>query len=192
MSKIGIQGAKGSFSEEAAIKFASNHGIEDYSIEYLITSESVLKSIEDGSTDYGVFAIENAKGGVVLESIEALAIHQCNIIEMFHIPISQNLLVRHGIHIGDVTEIYSHRQALRQCKDYLSDHFWTRPLIESDDTAEAARRLNEGKLPETAAVIASKFCAELYNLLIIEEDIQDLKNNLTLFLGVDKLGNVNH
>ena len=42
MKKIGIQGAKGSFSEDAAVKFASNHGIDDYEIDYLISSHSVL------------------------------------------------------------------------------------------------------------------------------------------------------
>ena len=88
--------------------------------------------------------------------------------------------------MGDVTEIHSHQQALRQCKDYLADNFWTRPLIEADDTAESARRLSQGKLPKTAAVIGSKNCAELYGLNILEEDIHDLKHNLTLFLGVEK------
>ncbi|MDP7465136.1 MAG: prephenate dehydratase domain-containing protein, partial [Candidatus Marinimicrobia bacterium] len=90
---------------------------------------------------------------------------------------------------GDITEIHSHQQALRQCKDYLSEHFWTRPLIEADDTAEAARRLSEGKLPKTAGVVGSDYCAELYNLSIVHEAIHDLKNNLTLFLGVEKMGN---
>ncbi|MFQ6678645.1 MAG: prephenate dehydratase domain-containing protein [Fidelibacterota bacterium] len=185
--KIGIQGGKGSFSEQAAYEFAHNHGFSGAYIEYLISSEAVLKSVEDESIDYGIFAMENAQGGVVIESVEALAIHRCDIIEMFHIPVDQNLLGQTGIHLGDVTEIHSHQQALRQCKDYLSEHFWTRPLIEEDDTAEAARRLAEGKLPATAAVIANKACADLYKLEILEESIHDLKHNLTLFLGVKKL-----
>ena len=106
---------------------------------------------------------------------------------MFHIPIEQNLLALENVNIGDITEIHSHRQALRQCKDYLSENFWTRPLIEADDTAESARRLSENKLPKTAAVIANKACAKLYNLKIIKESIHDLKHNLTLFLGVTAL-----
>jgi len=82
------------------------------------------------------------------------------------------------------------QQAIRQCRDYLADHFWTRPLVESDDTAEAARRLMEGKLPGTAVVIGSRACAELYDLNILQEDIHDLKHNLTLFLGLKKLSAV--
>ncbi len=188
MNTIGIQGGKGSFSEQAAHKFAHNHGIEGASIKYLISSEAVLAAVENKTVDYGIFAMENAQGGVVIESVEALANHRCDIVEMFHIPVDQNLLGLAGTHIGDVTEIHSHQQALRQCKDYLSEHFWTRPLIEEDDTAEAARRLSEGKLSNTAGVIANKACADLYGLEILQESIHDLKHNLTLFLGIKHWG----
>ena len=181
---IGVQGAKGSFSEEAGKRFARNHGIEKFRILYLISSEEVLYNVDIGTIQYGVFAMENAQGGVVVESMEALAKYRCKIIDMFHIPISQNLLVNHKIFKGDITEIYSHQQALRQCKDYLADNFWTCPLIEADDTAEAARRLSVGSIKKTAAVIGSKYCAELYDLKLLDEDIHDLKNNLTLFLSV--------
>jgi len=187
MKSIGIQGGKGSFSEQAATQFAMNHGIDDFNIVYQISSESVLGGLESDETDYGVIAMENAQGGVVIESIEALARYRCSIIEMFHIPVDQNLLGIAGMNVGDITEIHSHQQALRQCKDFLSEHFWTRPLIEEDDTAESARRLSEGKLPKTAGVIANKACAELYDLEILQESIHDLKHNLTLFLGVKKL-----
>ena len=187
MQSIGIQGGKGSFSEQAATQFAINHGINDFNIVYQISSESVLNGLESDQTDYGVIAMENAQGGVVIESVEALARYRCSIIEMFHIPVDQNLLGVTGMNVGDITEIHSHQQALRQCKDFLSEYFWTRPLIEEDDTAESARRLSEGKLPKTAGVIANKACAELYDLEILQESIHDLKHNLTLFLGVKKL-----
>ena len=184
MTKIGIQGASGSFSEIAAQNFASSHKINDYTIDYLISSENVLQAVENNTVTYGIFAVENSQGGVVIESIKALAKHRCTIVDMFHIPISQNLLIMPGTSLKEITEIHSHRQALRQCRDYLSQHFWGCPLIEEDDTAESARRLEAGELPQTAGVIANKSCADLYNLELLTPDIHDLKNNLTLFLGV--------
>ena len=187
MKSIGIQGGEGSFSEEAANQFVSNHGIDDYKIVYQISSQSVLDGLDTGKTDYGIIAMENAQGGVVIESVEALAKYKCSIIEMFHISVDQNLLGIKGTNVGDITEIRSHQQALRLCKDFLSEYFWTRPLIEEDDTAESARRLSEGKLPNTSAVIANKACADLYGLEILKESIHDLKHNLTLFLGLTKL-----
>ncbi|NQU26858.1 MAG: prephenate dehydratase [Candidatus Marinimicrobia bacterium] len=188
MLKIGIQGGRGSFSEEAAKVFIANHGLKQTTMDYLITSENVVAAVESGQVDFGIFAMENAQGGVVIESVEALAHHRCEIVEMFYVAISQSLLARRGVFLGDITEIHSHQQALRQCRNYLAEHFWTRPLIEQDDTAEAARRLKEGKISKTAGVIAPRFCAELYGLVVIAEDIHDLKNNLTLFLGIKKLG----
>ena len=140
--------------------------------------------MEKGTVDVGLFAIENARGGVVIESVEALANHRCQIIEMFHVAISQNLLALPDMALGKITAIHSHQQALRQCREYLADHFWSCPLVEEDDTAEAARRLSVGELPTTAAVIGNQACAKLYGLEILARDIHDLKNNLTLFVAV--------
>ena len=109
MITIGIQGGKGSFSEQAANEFAHNHGLEGAKIIYQISSEAVLMGIESGETDYGIFAMENAQGGVVIESVKALAKHRCEILEMFHIPVDQNLLGLAGTHVSDVTEIHSHQ-----------------------------------------------------------------------------------
>ena len=64
---------------------------------------------------------------------------------------------------------------------------WSKKLIEEDDTAKAAQDLAEGNLPKNAAVIASKFSAEKYDLSILDNDIHDLKRNLTLFLAVKRL-----
>ena len=80
--KIGVQGARGSFSEEAALHFSKNYGFENVEIVYLISSESVLENLQLEAIEYGVFAMENAQGGVVIESIEALAKYQCKIIEL--------------------------------------------------------------------------------------------------------------
>ena len=186
MNKIGIQGGEGSFSEQAALRFLEKNNLKDFQVKYLISSESVLKEVENSKVNYGIFAMENAQGGVVIESVEALANYRCKIVDMFQIPIVQNLIGTKGIDISDITQIHSHQQALRQCKNYLSENFWSKPLIEEDDTAEAARRLSEEKLPRTAAVIANKSCAKIYGLNILKESIHDLKHNLTLFIGIRK------
>lgn len=187
MIKVGIQGIEGSFSEQAAKSYCEKFGINDYELAYLVGSMNVLNSLTEGSIDTGIFAMENAQGGVVIESIEALAKNQCEIIDMFYIEISQNLLAKNGVALGDIEEIHSHQQALKQCKDYLAEQFWSKKLVEEDDTAKAAQDLSEGKLSENVAVIASKFSAEKYGLNILQKDIHDLKRNLTLFLAVKKL-----
>ena len=64
------RGAMGSFSEQAAKKFVENQKIKNYSIQYLISSEGVLNAVENEKVDFGIFAMENAQGGVVIESVE--------------------------------------------------------------------------------------------------------------------------
>jgi len=185
-TRVGIQGAEGSFSEEAALEFCQRHGIEDIELVYLITSAGVLEAVEAEEVDIGIMAMENAQGGVVIESMIALAEYRCKILEMFHIHVEQCLLGKPGMPIGDISHIHSHPQALRQCREYLADKFWSRPLIQEEDTAYAAKRLADETLPDTAAVIGSRRCGELYGLDVLAAGIQDLKNNLTLFLGVGK------
>ena len=184
MIKIGLQGAAGSFSEMAAKEFAKMHQLDQFELVYLISSEGVLAAVDQQQVDYGVFAIENAQGGVVIESIHALAHHNCEIVSLFHIEISQNLLVKPGTRTTDIKAIHSHQQALRQCRDYLADHYWACPLVEEDDTAKAAERLSNGTLADSTAVIANANCAEMYGLEILAPDIQDLKHNLTLFAAI--------
>ena len=184
---VGIQGIQGSFSEEAAKSYCKKFGIKDFEFKYLVSSMNVLNSLTDKTIDTGIFAMENALGGVVIESVEALAKNQCEIVDMFYVEISQNLLALKGVSLGEIDQIHSHEQALKQCKDYLAERFWSKKLIEEDDTAKAAQDLAEGNLPKNAAVIASKFSAEKYDLSILDNDIHDLKRNLTLFLAVKRL-----
>lgn len=181
---IGVQGVEGSFSETAAQAFVKTHAIPDPELRYLVSSENVLATVNAGDIDYGVFAIENSRGGVVTESIYALANHNCHIITLFHIKISQNLLARPGVSLADITEIYSHQQALRQCQHYLAKHLPYCPQIEADDTAASAKRLSQGLLPHTSAVIANASCASLYRLELLAQNIHDLDNNITLFAAV--------
>ena len=189
MKTIGIQGIEGSFSEEAAKSYCQKFGITDFELEYLISSMNVLDGLTKKTIDTGIFAMENAQGGVVIESVEALAKNQCKIIDMFYVEISQNLLAKDHISLGDIEEIHSHEQASKQCKDYLAEKFWSKKLVEHEDTAKAAQDLAEGKLSDNVGVIASKNSAEKYGLNILQNDVHDLKKNLTLFLAVERIDN---
>ena len=90
--RVGIQGIEGSFSEEAAKSYCKKFGIENFELKYLISSMNVLDNLSNNLIDTGIVAMENAQGGVVIESVEALAKNQCEIIDMFYVEISQNLL----------------------------------------------------------------------------------------------------
>lgn len=184
--KIGISGAKGSFSEEAARIYANNKGLVEPQIEYLISVEKVLSLLQEGKIDLGIFPIENSNGGIVIEAVYAMAAHIFTIEGMFEIDVHHNLLVGKGTNPEEITKITSHDQALKQCRMYLKRK-WPGVDIEAyADTAKAAEDLANGTLPNSTAVIASKRAAEIYNLDILEESIQDLKFNYTSFIAATK------
>lgn len=185
--KVGVQGIPGSFSEMAAKHYLKNHNLDNYELVYLINSKNVLQGIESGECDYGVFAVENSTGGIVLETIRALAKHCCEIEELFHIAIKQNLLTLPEIEAKDIHEIYSHPQALLQCKEYLAKNYAAIPQREARDTALAAQELQQGKIPSTTAVIGNSACAKLYGLKILVPEINDRKDNQTLFIAATAL-----
>ena len=183
--RIGISGAKGSFSEEAAREYAKGAGLKDFSLDYLISVENVLAALEKGDIDLGVFPIANSTGGVVTEAEAAVAKHRFAIRKLFGIDIRQNLLAQKGVPKDAITTIVSHDQALKQCRAYLKKNWPKATLQEYEDTAKAAEDLASGALPATTAVIASKTAAEVYRLQVLEASIQDLTSNFTTFLAVE-------
>ncbi len=185
---IGIQGGQGSFNEEACRHYCAQHAdqIGDYRIEYLYTTENVLRGLHEGEIDFGVFAVQNARGGVVMETIHALSRYRCQIVELFDIVISHCILHHPQIEFGQITTLISHPQALAQCADTLAQEYAHLKLESGEgdliDQALCAKHIRSGELPRTYAVLAPKVCAQLYGLRLHAEGLQDLKDeNLTTF-----------
>lgn len=184
--KIGVMGAKGSFSEKAGEDYIAQHFIENAEIVPLVSAEAVLTAVEAGEIDRGIFPIENSNGGIVIEAVHAMAKHRFGIERMFEIDVHHMLLVRPGTTASSVTTVSSHDQALKQCRMYLKRAWPDAEIVPYADTAKAAEDLAGGVLSEATAVIAPRRCAELYGLEILEESIQDLKFNYTTFVVARK------
>lgn len=185
--KIGISGALGSFSEQAAKEYCRKNKIEDYKLEYLISVENVLSSLDKKEIDLGIFPIENSNGGIVIEAVHAMSKHLFKIKEMFEIPVIHCLLIKPGTKKENIKNIASHDQALKQCKMYLRRQWPAAHLIEWQDTAKAAKDLSEGKLLSgDTAVLTPESCADIYGLEILEKSVQDLKFNFTNFIAAKK------
>lgn len=175
--KIGVMGAKGSFSEQAGETYAPHCEIIP-----LINADNVLSALTKGEIDRGILPIENSNGGIVLEAVHAMAKYVFEIERMFELDVHHMLLVKPGVTASRIKAISSHDQALKQCRMYLRRIWPSAEVIPYADTAQAASDLAEGILPDTTAIIAPRQCAELYGLEILEESIQDLKFNYTTFV----------
>jgi len=185
--KIGVMGARGSFSEKAGEKYIAEHAITEGEIVPLINAESVLTAVENKTVDKGIFPIENSNAGIVIEAVHAMAKHRFAIERMFELDVHHMLLVKKGVTASHINAISSHDQALKQCRVYLRRVWGNAEIIPYADTAKAAEDLASGVLPDTTAVIAPRGCAALYDLDILEESIQDMKFNYTMFLVATRL-----
>jgi arogenate dehydrogenase (NADP+) len=188
---FGIQGGKGSFNEEAIMYHIKRNTIKNYEIKYLHTSENVLRALHEGAIDQGIFALHNSVGGVVYESIEVMGRYKFAVVEEFAITISHTLMIRKDATLKDITTIMTHPQVLAQCRTTLSQKYTNLEKTSGEgeliDHALVAKHLSEKKLPKNIAVMGSKILAEIYGLHIVEDNLQDLKENYTSFLLVKRI-----
>lgn len=185
VSVLGIQGGQGSFNEEVARAYQKEFGIGEYQIKYSYDSDRVIRQLRTGKIDYGLMAIYNSVGGPVIESMHALAQGECRMVKIVHHPVRHFLLARKGVSLGDIKKIISHPQGIKQCQKTLKEKFPRIGIVGGKgkliDQAVVAKELAAGKLPTSTAVMASKVCADLFDLKILAKDLQDQKNNVTSF-----------
>lgn len=187
---FGIQGGRGSFNEEALHDYVIRHGIKKYGIKYLYTTEKVLKNLHEGKIDFGLFAIQNAIGGVVQESTHAMARYRFKIREEFRILIAHYLMKRKDIQFSDIKTIMAHDQVFKQCHVTLGKKYPShiQKVGEGDyiDHAKVAWGLAKGVLPKQIAVLGPRILATLYDFDVVDEDLQDSKENYTTFFMVSR------
>ena len=139
----------------------------------------VFRGVEDGYLDLGVVPVENSLEGAVTQVNDLLTTTRLNVIGEVKVNVNHCLLATEATDYREIRVVYSHPQALAQCRDFLMrNKLELRPYY---DTAGAAKMLAREN-PKAAAAIASSLCAELYNLDIIKEGIEDGPSNSTRFL----------
>lgn len=197
---FGIQGGRGSFNEEAIMFHINKNKIKKFQIKYLYTSEKVLKNLHEGNIDFGLFAIQNAVGGVVEESTHAMAKYKFKIVEEFQILIRHFLMKRKNVPTSEINTIMAHSQNFRQCKVNLAKKYANLKQVSGQgdliDTAKCAESLakthlrqdygGQVKIDKNTAILGPKILSDIYDFDIIDEDLQDSKNNLTTFFLVSR------
>jgi chorismate mutase/prephenate dehydratase len=172
---VAFLGPRGTFSEEAAIKhFGGSTGkVAAGSI------DEVFRKVEAGSAGYGVVPVENSTEGAVGRTLDLLLDTPLRICGEIALPVHQCLLAQRGA--SEVAKIYSHAQSLAQCHDWLEQNFPAVVRVPVVSNAEAARLASR---ESGAAAIASRAAAELYDLDVVETNIEDDPNNTTRFLVI--------
>lgn len=181
--KVAIQGIATSFHEVAALTYFD----EPLDTIECLTFHELCENLKDASADYAVMAIENSIAGSILPNYFLLQEYHFSIVGELYLPIHMHLLALPGVKLSDIRSIESHPMAIRQCAEYLQS-LKDVEIRESDDTALSARRVNELKLKDTAA-IANEYAAKRFGLEILDKRIETHKKNFTRFLILTKRSN---
>jgi prephenate dehydratase len=175
-SRVAFQGERGAFSEEAAVKLLG----EEITLVPRQTFEAAFSAIRDGVADYILAPIENSLAGSVHRSFDLLVDSRLNILGEVIIPIGHNLIATPGTKFEDIEIVESHPVALAQCEKFFSEHPRLK-RIATEDTAGSVREVVSAK-DRTRAAIAGARAARIYGGTILQEHLEDNRENYTRFL----------
>jgi prephenate dehydratase len=173
---VAFQGERGAFSEQAAARYFQRK----IRLLPVPAFDDIFKLVEGRKADSGILPIENSLHGSVLENYDLLQRYDLTIIGEVKLRIVHCLMANRGVSLKDIRRVYSHPQALAQCRSYLKRLKKVQP-IPAYDTAGSAKLLRDENLTDAGA-IASAQAARDYGLKILARSIEDNRANFTRFL----------
>ena len=175
---IAIQGAEGSNHHKVARDFYGTSIV----LKECMSFDALVDSLLDASAKVGVMALENTIAGSIIPNYALIDSNNLHIIAEEYLNIHHHLMCLKGQKIENIKEVWSHPMALLQCKEFFKKYPHIK-LVEDVDTAEVAKRISNENLVGIGA-IAPKIAAEIFDLEIIEDEIQTIKENATRFVIV--------
>lgn len=147
----------------------------------LTSFEDVFEAVEQGHVKYGLIPIENSQAGRVAEIHNLLPASKVHIVAEHIEPIVHYLYGVKGATLAGVKDVYSHNQALMQCRSFTREHGIATHAVSNTAVAaqEVAASGDTGK-----AAICSALAGELYQLERLAESINDAQDNATLFITI--------
>jgi prephenate dehydratase len=175
--RFAFLGPAGTFSEQAALLCDPQAQLLPFA-----TVAAVAAAVDSGMADEGIMAIENSLEGSVTDTLDVL-IHEStlSIRRELVLPIEHCLLVKPGTTADQVSTVYSHPQALGQCRRFLERCFPKARVEASLSTTAAVEQMMQ---QDGAAAVATMRAAELYNVQVLARGIQDNPSNETRFVLV--------
>ncbi len=177
-NRVAYQGVEGAFAH-IALKALFPHA---QAVSYA-TWDAVFQAVEDGDATYGVLPFENSNAGDVGAVLDLCFKHSLSVVKQYDLSVNQNLLALPNSSVGQITDVYSHPQAIAQSEKFLRTLGLTAHSMEN--TAVAAKFVSESG-DVTKAAIASEETAQLYHLQVLAPSINTDGDNTTRFIVVSK------
>lgn len=177
--EVAFQGEVGAYSEEAALQFFGPSIItKPYE-----TLDDVFKVVEQDEVQFGIVPVENSLEGSISRVYDLLLDSSLKVCGETELRVSHCLIASPEARLDLIKRVYSHPQALAQCKTFLK-HLGCE-LIPTYDTAGSVKMIKEKAITDGGA-IASARAAEIYGMKIIASEIEDTPNNFTRFFILSK------
>ena len=177
--KVAFQGEIGAYSESAVYSFFG----PSVEVKPCKNLSEVFESVEKGETPYAVVPIENSIEGSVNQTYDLFLEHNLKVCGEIILKIIHCLIAHLGTKLNSIKTVYSHPQALAQCRKFL-EKLGCR-LISTFDTAGSVKMIKEEELKDAAA-IASERAALIYSMNVLVKEIGDTPNNYTRFFVLSK------
>lgn len=182
--KVAYNGNRGAFAEQAIMQYFDESFASDaIKAECYSSFSDMFTAVTDGKADFGMVPIENSLAGSVYDNYDNLSrFPDVNIVGTVTLNIRHSLLGVKGSSLSDIKNVYSHPQALSQCKKFLDEHKdWK--LFETSSTSTAAKTI--ATLDNSAnAAIASHVNSDLYKLDVLLDNVEDNPDNYTRFVVI--------
>ncbi len=179
--KVAYSGVEGAFAHIAAGRIFPDGELASYA-----SFESAYEAVEKGECDVAVLPIENSFAGEVGQVLDLMFSGDLYVNGVYDLSINQNLLGLPGTSVSGIRTVYSHPQAISQCRSYIRKHGFD--AVSMANTALAAQKVaQDGDC--SAAAIASEETADLYGLQILDHDINESKVNTTRFAVFSRVEN---
>jgi chorismate mutase/prephenate dehydratase len=172
--RVAFQGERGAYSEEAIFSFFK----PDVIVSPYQTLFDTFQAVQKKEVDFAVVPVENSLEGSINETYDLLLATDLNVQGEINLRIHHSLIARPEIKIEKIRTVYSHPQALAQCRKYIRDLGVT--PIATYDTAGSVKLIREQKSNGIAA-IASARAASIYGMKVLKEGIEDNSTNYTRF-----------
>ena len=176
MSRAAIQGVRGAFSHEAAIRALG----DDVQVSECRTFEELFEAVSGGAADFGVVPVENTLAGSVQRNMDLILMHELPVVAETRVRIRLCLVGRPGGGLEELGRAASHPVALQQCRTFFQRHSGIEPVAVFD-TAGSIRDLMAGDVDYDYA-IGSELAATLFGARVLERDLEDNRENYTRFL----------
>ncbi len=176
--KIGFLGPEGTFTQTAVYKHFG-HSVRALPFH---TIDEVFQEVECGAADFGVVPIENSTEGSVNNTLDMFLTSPLKIAGEIELRIEQHLMSRRK-GLDKIERICAHDQSLAQCRGWIRENLPQADLIGMSSNAAGARRARD---EEGTAAIGPEVAADVYDLQILVNNIEDRPDNATRFLVVGR------